>query len=411
MKIINTIYLLLFCLLLVLVPFIDLGEAITNLFILGLAILFPFVIKKKHLIFLKQNKGVICIISLACIILLEIIIFKRWEDLKVSSKLWLFIAFYILSIPLLDRKEIKKLMLSFLFGVFVLFISSLVLIVKGYLLDDNFNIAVGDVNSFLLGDRPYMGFMYLIGIFTSFFLVTVTKNKPLRYLLFLFSFSLVLFLFFISARASMLSLFIAILTAIFYIKDRRIKLITIGSFTAICFTMLYFNNNFKERLTLGFKEDNVTLNKILRFEPRYYIWNCVYKITTNSSPKFTGLGFENTQEKLNSCFLAGENFNNQEHKQWFLDKKFNTHNQYFNFYLGSGIIGLISMLFFSFTTLIDNRHSLFAFVINLSMLLFFVFENVLTRQMGVVLCAIVLIFSKGIKLLTSEKKSHLEPTP
>lgn len=407
MHVINKSYLLIYCLLLLAIPFTDLGEAIPNILVIILAVLFPFVIKTAHL----KRLNVTILIGLALLLVItlsETLFFGRWEDLKFISRFFLFLIIYLLSAPILVKENVKKMMYSFLIGVSILLISSSILIINEIILTDSFNFSVGDnINRVLLGERPYVGFVYVISFFISLFLVFNDKNKWRRLFLGLLSIALICFIFFITARTSLLSLAIAGLLSLFYIKEIRVKLGVLFVVVFFGLMLILFNQNFKSRLTLGFEQKEHSIEKIMKLEPRYYIWDCARKLIEEKSPSLFGYGFIATQEKLNYCYSETQKFFNINQQEWFITKKFNTHNQYLNFYVATGLVGLFCFIMICVSCLVLNTRSFYSLGLNISMLVFFMFENVLSRQMGVELCGLVLVFSSGIIEIVKNKMPEL----
>lgn len=124
---------------------------------------------------------------------------------------------------------------------------------------------------------------------------------------------------------------------------------------------------------------------------------------------FNGLNFRLLQWRLgieilnenNAWFLGtriGEKQNllNEKYKQYNIYTgnpdlgdtgylNYNFHNQYLETLVGTGIIGLILLLFIIFYIFVRHRSKLFfPFVVYLLVLLFFIFESVLERQAGIV---------------------------
>lgn len=399
----NRAYLYIYCLLLIAVPFTDLGEAVPNILIILLSILFPFVVKKSQLCLLK-NRIFISLLLLAILAVLEVLFLSRFEDLRFVSKLFLMLGIYVLSLPVLLKEHIKKLMYCFLLGVVLLLIASSYSILRETIYNENFSLAVGDINPVLLGDRPYVGFTYTIAFFICLFLASKTNNKLESALMVVLSLVLVSFLFLIAARTSLLSIVLTGVLSIFYIKNIKLKPFVLLAIFVSGVSLIFFNQNFKSRLTLGFKQKQFSFEKVIKLEPRYYIWGCVKDIIKDKSPSFFGYGFTTTQEKLNFCYANSQEFNNNDQQSWFVDKKFNTHNQYLNFYLSTGVLALLVFSITCFFCLSTNINIFFALALNVSVLLFFMVENVLSRQMGVELCVLVLVFSKAIKLTQFEVK-------
>lgn len=381
-----------YCLLLSVIPFTDLGEAVPNIIIIVLGLLLPFVLKKEHIVWFK-NKTIILFGALICIIFIEILVFSRWEDISFFLRLGLLIGLYCLSVPILAKGNVKKPMYSFLTGLILLLIVSSYNIFKELLLNHDFSLAVGNINPVLLGDRPYIGFAYTTGVFVSLFLATNSKTKKESFLMAGAALVLLGFLFFISARTSLLSLGIAGILSIFYKKNIRVKIVVLSVIIMSGLGLGFFSQTFKSRLTLGFKQNDLSIEKIIKLEPRYYIWGCAKDIIKDESPSLFGHGFVLTQEKLNACYANSQKFYNKSQQNWFIDEKFNTHNQYLNFYLSSGLLGLTVFLTACLFCLLNGINSFYALALNISILSFLLFENVLSRQMGVELFVLTLVFS------------------
>lgn len=113
-----------------------------------------------------------------------------------------------------------------------------------------------------------------------------------------------------------------------------------------------------------------------------------------------GLGAGNEQEALNSCYK-------QFHSRVYNQKDYNTHNQYFHYWLGMGIPGLLLFLLllgWSMVTAFRNRDPVHLFLV-----LFFsiccLTENLLLRQAGIVFFIFfntLLVFHGKRELTSSE---------
>lgn len=402
MQTVNQIYLWLFCVLLFIIPFTEIIEAVPNLIIIVLALLFPFVIKK-DLKSIIVNKELLWLLGFCLIIIIEALFYDRLEDIKFISKLFLLFTYLILSQPLVIKNNMNKVFYSFLFGVLCVLVSSITLIIKEHSNANDFDFSVGKkINSLLLGDRPYIGFCYTIAFFVGLYLSKYSKKKVEKRLMIAFSGILLIFLYYISARTSLLSILIVGFISIFFFVNKKVKLGALVITLLLGISIIFFNKNFKERLTSGFKQQNFSLEKSIKLEPRYHIWGCVKFIMENNSVTYFGYGFLQTQEMLNSCYQNNYKFLNQSHKKWVVYKSYNTHNQYLNFYLSTGLLGFLYFVLICCLFSFKYKSNFFSLSLIISMLLFFTFENVLTRQMGVQLCAIVVIFSNGLNTLRND---------
>ena len=125
------------------------------------------------------------------------------------------------------------------------------------------------------------------------------------------------------------------------------------------------------------------------WEYRFLIWKCAYKISQNSSNSFFGIGFKKTNKQLLICY---ENeIKDLKTKQNFISKKFNTHNQYFDFYLSEGILGLILFLGVLIALFMQYRKQFFPTALLVSILIFGLTENFFHRQIGAYYFGFILV--------------------
>jgi hypothetical protein len=388
-KILNTSYSIVFSLFCAVIPFTDLGEAIPNIILIVLLILFPFVIKKEDWRRLL-NKPFYALFFLVFITVVQVVVLGRWEDLKFIGRLLWLLLIIISALPI---KNILTPILSFIFGAFVLLIVSSVNIVSYYLYWGGLDITSGDhVATVLLGDRPYIGFVYVLGFCLSVYVASViSKTKFLFYILSVLFF---LFLLVISARISLISIAVITLTYFFYTKNLKKFGLIVFSLCLFCIVMFTVNSNLKKRFFIS--KNTYTTEQLMKFEPRYFIWSCAYKTASENMNYISGLGFENANEHLQSCYSERSDFEDKKKQNFFIRSKFNTHNQFLSFFISSGIFSFF--FFFSFFLLWLNKSlkNYYAVIIILSIFFFSFVENVLSRQMGTELFAIALIFSNMI---------------
>ncbi len=163
-KILNTSYLTVFSFYCAVIPFTDLGEAIPNITLTLVLILFPFVVKKGDWKTI-QNKAIYILFFLVFIIIIQSVVLDRWEDFKFITRLVWLLLILITSIPI-KNKLVP--ILSFVFGAFVLLTISSINLISYSLLSGKLDMTIGDhVSSVLLGDRPYIGYVYVMGFCLS----------------------------------------------------------------------------------------------------------------------------------------------------------------------------------------------------------------------------------------------------
>src|SRR5690625_7972735 len=86
-----------------------------------------------------------------------------------------------------------------------------------YLTKGNLNLDVGsEVNLLLLGERPFLGVIYLTSFCISIYSISQFKNKKIKFGLAILSVLFCGFILFISARLSIVTLLLITLSTLFY---------------------------------------------------------------------------------------------------------------------------------------------------------------------------------------------------
>jgi len=196
-------------------------------------------------------------------------------------------------------------------------------------------------------------------------------------------------------------LIISILYGLFYVKvNLKTKVIVLISITTLFFTTIVLNPNIAKRF---FVQNNIesTITKFKESEPRIIIWNCAYQITQQEDFSIlTGTNsYTNIKNSMVSCYETS--IEDYSRNQWFLSRKYNTHNQYLDFYLIGGVLALFSLLVFFFIFFIKNKNNFYAIAIITSFFVMMIVENVFHRQFG---CLIFTIFTS---LVLNNKKENV----
>jgi O-antigen ligase len=335
---------------------------------------------------------------LVLIIFIQSMLVGRWEDFKFIKRLFLIIIILVYSIPI--KKNLAP-MLSFILGSLILLFCSSINLVLFFWLSGKIDMTTGDqVASILLGDRPYISYAYVLSFCLCLYMSSIVgKTKFLFYGAALIFF---IFIFIISARISLISLGLIILYYVFYTKNiKRVGLIIfiLGVFSGLMFT---FSDSLKKRFFISSNE--YTLEQIVKFEPRYYIWNCSYSLLIENKAYLMGLGFDSLNKQLEACYSNSTDFMNKEQQDYFVRSKFNTHNQFLNFMLSTGILSLLLFIVFFISWFKMGYNNYYLSILVFVLFLFCLAENILSRQMGVELFALTLVFSNMISV--SEKKKY-----
>ncbi len=385
------IYHMFFCAFVFLLPFEGHISAIPNILLGILGILSLNLLNKNEwLHFIKRDRVYLSFIVLISIIFIVAVIKKTWsEDLFVLKKLCLPLIILPLSLPIKRTTTIKIIFIS---SVFLAMLISTYNIL-GYITSNaEFSFSKGNfINELLVSERLYLGFVCVISLALSLdFYRSYKFKKDIGYLMLLNSFLIIVFLFFIVARIAIIS---ALLVLIYFIiRHFKTKQILLFSLLGFCFLAVFFsiNRNLTKRFFhLDDKLSETFFEKIKTHEPRYEIWKCCGENLSLDQTFFIGHGFARTKELLVSCYA--NNIKITKRKEWFIGSNFNTHNQFLDLLLGSGIIALIIVLVCFYFLLVSGNYSLLTISLLSILVLIMLVENIFHRQIGCYLFSLVII--------------------
>ena len=228
---------------------------------------------------------------------------------------------------------------------------------------------------------PYLGLFF---VFSSLILVNKIfenpKNKIFINVIRTIGIAVLMISVIAFAARVAVSLFIiaVVLIAFKNISNLKRKLIFISMFLIATFALLSsppFKNRIKELTntklilpTMGQPSEEVNF--------RYGIYSCVYEILKDNW--LLGVGVENVQDKLNSCYgkYTYQNFDD------FKNTTYNSHNQYLDIILKYGIFGLVLFFIFLLWGIKNNdfNYQIFIFLTLMSL----ISENIFDRQVGIV---------------------------
>ena len=261
----------------------------------------------------------------------------------------------------------------------------------------------GQVINEVLGlERPYLGFISVIGALSSLQLAQIYTKYKVWFII--YSIYIVGFVFLISARISAITvLFLLFIFLVFYLKTSvKTKFIFTLLSLIFLFSTLFFNKNLRERFFITTNIQN-SLVKLNRHEPRMVIWNCAYDIACDSDFNvFFGLNSQKVlEDKYLDCYA--QKMENKYRAAYFIFTKKNSHNQFLDIYLFSGLIGFILFTYFFIIQIFSHRKNYIKTAMIISLVLFLLVENVLRRQMGTYLFIIIVSFINIGALIFNEK--------
>lgn len=277
----------------------------------------------------------------------------------------------------------------FILNTYLIALSALMLLgcfnMYNYYISTNiFNMnAGGHINKILVVARPYLGFILNIGILGSLFLFKQTKEK-FRYIYVVLPILYIIYMIIISIRIQLLSLFfIAIIYFLFYYRITILKKIAAISLILMGFICLMtLSSNLQERFAItSLKEKNV-VEALSYKEPRVTIWGCTFSIINQCDfNPFFGIGnMQKLENKLVECYEV-KTINNPM-RDYFLHDRFNTHNQFLEYYVLSGVFGLLILVGIFGFLFYKVRKYFIPFGMLLVTFNFFLVENLFDRQIG-----------------------------
>ena len=363
-----------------------------------LVAIFPFVANKKDIINLFTKKPIVWfVIFLSFVLIKSILVGQFLEDLFVIKKMFQVLLILILSSGL-KVGGLEWLKSGIILGSFIAIFYSLVKITFLIINTASFNFAKGPViNETLPVQRLYLGLLCTI----SLILVLERFFKKRRKMYLILALTFIVFVFLIAARIAMLS---AIVIIIYYsfIKLRSIqRYFALFLILAVTSTAIFSNDNLSKRVL--HLDDNLResyIDKIAMHEPRFLIWKYSYEVAKNTNT-ILGNGFRLTQEKLLTSYRQIPQLKKRE---WFISKRFNSHNQYIDIFLSQGLLGFIIFLIFLFQLFISAKKSPTKTLLLISSLLFMLIYNNFHRLIGVFIFSILIVFILDNKTLQKLKK-------
>ena len=363
-------------------------------------------------------------LSVIFLLLFSLFKFKRqpflWKDFFVNSSIYLlfcisFLFFNekvgeskqvlettlsILIIPIIftillpSYKFNNKLKFIFLKG-FVVSTSIFAIVIIFYVLLDSdtyyySNWYINKVRT-LIEKVPYIGlhpiYASVFSAISILFLFQIMKIKNIKFrrqnLLFILCFIInAFFLILLSSRGVIIALLLSFFIYTFLkIKRSRHKIYLIILFSVIMSLLFQYNRRMKELINF---QTYARVDSNFSNSYRVQIYKCGYKLLHNNI--ITGYGVGNVQLKLNECYLE----NNAKQ----MVGKYNTHNQYLDITLKTGVLGLFLFLFFLIWNIRDaikSKNNLLILIIIFYSIVFLT-ENILLRQSGVILFYFLILF-------------------
>jgi len=382
----NKIYTSLFFIICFSLSFIgDKFYAIPNGANIALALMFPFVINWSQLVKRLNKKPVIWFAIFVFFIFFKSVFMSYFiEDISQIKKLFQVLLLLILSFGL-KEKSVGYLKLGIVLGTLTACVYSLIKICIIVFQTGVFNFTKGPlINETLPVQRLYLGLLCTFSLI--FVLERLLKNRK-KYNFFLAVF-FIFFTFLIAGRIAVISVLFIIIYYVFTFLKSYMRYIAVLSIFVLISITAFTNNNLSKRLFHS--EDNFRttyFEKIEMHEPRFLIWKYSLEILKETN-LITGNGYSKTTEKLVNEY---KNISQEKKRNWFIDKEFNTHNQYLDILISQGVLAALIFIVFLVQLFKVAKKSHTNILLLTSMLIYMTVYNNFHRLIGVYLFSLILI--------------------
>ncbi|SRX72513.1 hypothetical protein AEQU3_00335 [Aequorivita antarctica] len=384
----SAIYPYAFLLLYLIIPFDEYFRAPPNILLAILLVAFPFVVKKEDLKKLK-SLPIAIFLGFFAYLCLNSFFSGRWDgDFNVIKKVLIAVGLAILYIPVADVKKINSAIIFSSLAAIIFSVYNFVLIT-----DATGSFALGDspqVIESLLIDRLYLGLLSTFSILISFQAIQKKYHPNNNYYL-ANIFVNALFIILIASKIAVVSLFILLLIRQFYGQRKIWKLvIAVLALAAVVGLFLIIKNERSIQFNQeSHKSPPAFIEKSMTYELRAVVWKCAQNIINEEGFSLTGMGFDTTKEKLVSCYET--QISNPTKKEKFVSERYNTHNQFLDFYLSAGFIALLLFLVFIVASVFSTRKQFLPTAMLAILIMYCLVENLFNRQIGAYYVGFILI--------------------
>ena len=383
------IYPYVFILLYLVIPFDEYVRVLPNILMLILIVIFPIIINKKDLKKIAKVSMFLLILFIIYLLTNSFVQGRLEVDFVYLKTIMIPLGIVFLYVPITDFKKVNK---AIIFSSFIAIVYSLIkfLILVNQNTDVSINFFQETVDALLI-DRIYVGLLCVLSVIISYQSITKQFHPDNKYYLISIVLNVTYLLLIMSKTAIIILLFVAVLRQ-FYGKDKKIRLGATAIILAFLAIMSYFKlpNNIENTFKPQKDISEVTYaGSTLPLSYRSLIWDCALKIKKDSNTNFFGIGFRETSDRLVNCYENEiEDLNT---KQNFINKRFNTHNQYFDFYISSGLISIILFVGILIYLFFKKHKDYYSTSLLLSIILFGLVENYFHRQVGAYYIGFVLV--------------------
>ncbi len=378
-----------FLLLYLIIPFDNYIRALPNILLGILVLAFPFIVKKEDLQKLKSFPIIIFLGLVAYLCLDSFVSGRMPEDFNIIKKVMIAGGLAVLYIPIADVKKINSAIILSALAAIIFSVINFVLIT-----DATGSFALGEspqVVESLLIDRLYLGLLSTFSIVISFLEIQKKYHPNNNYYL-ANIFVNALFIILMASKIAVVTLLVLVLVRQFYGQRKIWKIIisagAIATLVGLFIVIINQNENSTNALK-DTKSSTIFFENSMTYELRTVVWKCAQNIIKGEDFLITGLGFDQTKDKLVSCYDS--QITSAEKKEKFIAERYNSHNQFIDFYLSAGIIALLLFLAFIAVSFVTNRKHFYPTAMLVILGIYCMVENVFHRQIGAYYVGFILI--------------------
>lgn len=372
-------------------------------------IAFPFVVKKED--FKKLKSLPIFIFFGLCIYLLINSLFagRLQEDISIINKVMVALGLAVLYIPIADVNSSAGGAGKINSAIILSSLAAILFSVYNFVLitDATGHFSLGEspqVVESLLIDRLYLGLLSTLSILISFQAIKKTYHPNNNYYLANILVN-ALFIVLMASKIAIVALFVVLLAKQFYGQRKVWKaVIALGAITAVIALFFVIKNETDFETSLKENKTNppAFIENSLTYELRAVVWQCAQQIINEEEIALSGIGFYNTKEKLVSCYDS--QIINADKRKRFITERYNTHNQFLDFYISAGFIALLLFLVFISFSFLKVKKQFYPTAMLVILVVYCMVENVFHRQIGAYYIGFILIaLTSGAKPLKNNE--------
>ena len=381
-----SIYPYAFLLLYLSIPFDNYIRALPNILTGILIAFFLFIIKKSDFKRLRTAPFIAYLVFVGFLVINSAIQGRLETDFTFINKILLTLGLVIFYLPIQDMTKVKNAVIFSALAAILFSVVNIFILV---------NVAEDVALSFprqvveaLLIDRLYLGLLSIFSILISFQSIRSKyhANNPYHLANIVIN---VLFIFLMLSKIAVIILIMLLILKQLYGKQRilRTGIAVVLALIGAYFFVLPNTQNDGETTGSKLKQENI-IASTFTWELRKTVWDCAYELIESKPLMLSGIGFEETREELVKCY--DDNLS-MEKRDRFVTNRYNTHNQFIDLYLTSGIIAMILFMAFLLVTLFASWKRFLSMAFLLVLLSYCLVENVYHRQIGAYYVGLILI--------------------